>query len=108
MKKKNIIKESREFTEIINNKKRKTNQYYSIYYRPNNTQNRYGISIPKKTGVAVIRNKIKRQIKNIIDTNEKNIQKNFDYVIIVRKDILDLDYQTMNQKFIELINKIGD
>jgi ribonuclease P protein component len=109
MKKKNILKESYEFTNIINNKHNIKNKYYSIYYRKNNYQyNQYGISVPKKTGIAVIRNKIKIQIKNIIDKNESYIQSPYDYVIIIRKSILDLNYQSKEIELINLFKKIGE
>ena len=103
MKKLEIIKSSREFTEIINLNKSKKNKYFSIYYRKNNQDNRYGITIPKKTGTAVVRNKIKRRIKNIIDNNKKIVQSGYDYVIIVKKGVLDLTYQEMERELLKLI-----
>ena len=108
MKKKNIIQKEKEFTEIINKCPYKKNNYFIIYYRNNKEQNRYGISVPKKTGKANIRNKIKRRIKNIIDLNEKNIHKTYDYVIIIRKRIIELNYQEMQDNLIPLIIKIGE
>ena len=109
MKKNEIIKESSEFTKIINNETSIKNKYYSIFYKKNNTEiNRYGISIPKKTGKAVIRNKIKRQIKNIIDTNKLYIQKPYDYVIIIKKQILELLYKEKEEQLIDLFKKIGE
>ena len=60
MKKIEIIKSSREYTDIINNSRAKKSKYFSVYYRKNNKSNRYGITVPKKTGPAVTRNKIKR------------------------------------------------
>ena len=60
MKKREIIKNKLEYTNIINNSKYTKNDYFIIYYRKNNKYNRYGISVPKKTGKAVLRNKIKR------------------------------------------------
>ena len=103
MKKIEIIKSSREYTEIISNSKSRKNKYYSIYYRPNNKDNRYGITIPTKTGNAVVRNKIKRRIKNIIDNNKNTIQKGYDYVIIVRKGILNLAYSDIEKELLNLI-----
>ena len=107
MKKKNIIKSKLEYTEIIKKCEYIKNNYFIIYYRKNNLTNRYGISIPKKTGKAVIRNKIKRQLKNIIDNNEFDIQKSYDYVIIIRKRLIELNYQEIEANFINLIKKIG-
>ena len=108
MKKIDIIKSSDEFTEIINTGKSRKNKYYSIYYRSNNEENRYGITIPKKLGIAVLRNKTKRRVKNIIDKNKKSIQNGYDYVIIVKKGILELTYLDMESELLSLIKSIGD
>ena len=102
MKKIDIIKSSREYTEIINLGNSKKSKYFSIYYRKNNKDNRYGITVTKKTDTAVGRNKIKRRAKNIIDNNKNTIQNGYDYVIIVRKGILELTYKDMEK---ELLNK---
>ena len=108
MKKKNIIKKGMEFTEIIHECPYIKNSYFVIYYRKNNTFNRYGISVPKKTGKAHIRNKIKRRIKNIIDINEKNIHKSYDYVIIIRKRLIELNYVEIERSLLTLIDRIGE
>ena len=104
MKKEKIIKENKKFTEIINQNNSKKNKYFSIYYEKSEI-NKYGITIPKKIAKANVRNKIKRRIKNIIIKNEKNIQKNFNYVIIVKKAILELNYNNMEQELLKLIKK---
>ena len=87
MNKDKILRKSEDFTEIINQGKKIKNQYFSIFYQPKETT-LYGITVPKKYGKAHIRNKIKRQIKNIIITNEKNIQNNINYVIIIKTTYL--------------------
>lgn len=108
MKKRNIIKKSEEFTEIIHTCPYHKNNYFIIYYRPNKEKNRYGISVPKKTGKANQRNKIKRRIKNILDNDEKTMHQLHDYVIIVRKRLIELNYQEMEKNLIDLMRKIGE
>ena len=108
MKKIDIIKSSDEFTEIINKGKSVKSKYYSIYYRQNNSSNRYGITIPKKLGIAVLRNKTKRRVKNIIDQNKNTIQNGYDYVIIVKKGVLELTYIEMEKELLKLMQSIGD
>jgi len=104
MKKIEIIKSSREYTDIINLNKSKKSKYFSIYYREKtNENNRYGISVPTKTGTAVVRNKIKRRIKNIIDNNKNIVQNSYDYVIIIRKGILELTYSEIEKELLKLI-----
>ena len=107
MKKIELIKSSGEYTEIINTSKSKKSKYFSIYYRKNNNSNRYGITVPKKTGTAVIRNKIKRRIKNIIDNNKKIVHNGYDYVIIIKKGILELTYEEIEKELLKLIS-VGD
>ena len=107
MKKKSIIKKGTEFTKIINTCPYQKNDYFVIYYQKNKETNKYGITVPKKVGKANIRNKIKRRIKNIIDLNEKNIHKSYDYVIIIRKRLIELKYKEIENYFITLINKMG-
>ena len=108
MKKNEIIQKSSEFSEIINTATKIKNKYLTIFYRKNSTINRYGITVPTKLGNAVIRNKNKRQIKNIIDKNKKNIKKSYDYVIILKSEIINLNYQAKEEELINLITKIGD
>ena len=104
MKKEKIIKENQKFTEIINQNNSIKNKYYSIYYEKSEV-NKYGITIPKKIAKANVRNRIKRRIKDIIIKNEKDIQKNFNYVIIVKKAILELNYKNMEIELINLMKK---
>ena len=106
MKKINIIKKTQEFEKIIKNRHHYSNRFYVIYIVEKREKNyRFGISIPKKVGNSVVRNRVKRQIKSIID---KNIifNKNFDYVIIVRKEIVDLEYEEKLKNLELLFKKI--
>ena len=86
MKKINILKSSRDFDRII--KKNKPYKYkdYIIYLERNtNDIYKFGLSVGKKIGNAVNRNKVKRQLKSIID--EKDYQNNFNCIIIVGRGI---------------------
>ena len=106
MNKEKIIKKSEDFTKIISLKQSIKNKYFSIYYQASDKK-LYGITVPKKIGKAHIRNKIKRQIKNIITKNEFNIQNNFNYVIIVKEAILELNYQNIQDELLNLFKKVG-
>jgi len=109
MNKKYIIKESRDFDDIIKTGKKLKNYNFLLFYKESNDQfTKYGISVPKKTGKANIRNKLKRRLKNIIDNNEFYIQIPYDYVIITRKRLLELNYKDMESSFINLLQKIGE
>jgi len=96
MKKKNIVQKSREFTRIITNNKAYKYKDYVIYIeRTTNDEYRFGVSVSKKLGNAVLRNKLKRQIKTII--SKKDYQKDFNCIIILGRGILDRNYQEMEE-----------
>ena len=105
MNKDKILKKSEEFTQIIKNNQSFKSKYFSIYYIESD-KNHYGITIPKKIGNAIVRNKIKRQIKNIIYNNEKNIQLGYNYVIIIKEAVLDLNYAEKEKELLNIIRKV--
>ncbi len=108
MKKKYIVQKKEEFNEIIRTQKPYKNKYLSIYIRKSNLEYpRFGISVPKKYGTAVERNKIKRQIKEIIDSNQILFKKSLDYIIIVRDGIKQLKYKDIEKVIQELFSFIN-
>lgn len=104
MKKINIIKKNEDFARIIhNNNCIKTSSYIIYIERSNEKMHHFGISVSKKIGNAVIRNKIKRQIKNIID--KKDYKNDFNCIIIVRKNFLNNSFITNAQLLFEVFDK---
>ena len=105
MKKNNILKENREFNRIISKYKPIYFKYFVFYVEKNtNDLYKFGISVSKKIGKAVVRNKIKRRIKNIID--KKEYENNFKCIIIVKKSILDLNFNEMEQELFCTLKKL--
>ena len=106
MNKEKILQKSEDFSNIISTGQKLKNKYFSLYYKESE-KNHYGITVPKKVGHAVVRNKLKRQIKNIISKNEKTIQSYYNYVIIVKETSLTLDYEGLKIHLYELMKKVG-
>ena len=107
MRKLYVVKDSNEFERIIKTGKIIKNRSYVLYYAKNNLPySRYGISVGKKIGNAVHRNKYKRRIRSIIDNLKKDYIKNRDYIIILRGSAKDKDYQSLEKDFLTLIDNI--
>lgn len=103
MKKDYIIKKAEEFNEIINNGKKISGKIITIFYLPSPDEKIYfGFAVGKKIGNAVKRNKVKRKIKNIINSH-KNLFKNSNkYIIMLRRNCLEYTHE----QWIDDINKI--
>ena len=102
LKKNNILKNNRDFDRIIKNNIAIKSKSYIIYKEETDEKYHFGISVSKKLGNAVLRNKLKRQIKNIIDSFI--INDNFNCIIILRKNILNLNFfEKKNELYNELL-----
>lgn len=100
MKKEFRIKKSDEIDLVMKKGFSKANRTFIVYiYRnTNNEKYRVAISAPKKLGKAVIRNKVKRQIRSLLQQNQTFLKNGFDYFIIARPDMLDIDFQTATKQ----------
>ena len=105
MKKLNIIKKESEINDIIQTGHKVYNRYYYIYNKENkdNKYYRFCICVSKKLGNAVVRNKNKRQIKDIIDKSNLSFKRENDYVIILRKDITSLTYDQKRDELLSIL-----
>ena len=83
---KNRIKKYSEFQKVIEADNVKKTCFFVSYRLDNNLgYSRFGISVPKKTGNAVVRNRVKRQVRAAIGEST-NFEESIDIVIIVRKN----------------------
>ena len=104
MKKINVIKKSEDFQKIIKNNKSFRSKYFYIYvYRHEDSIYHFGLSVGKKIGNAVRRNKVKRQLREIISEND--YQKNFDCIIIVRREINGATFSEIKEDLNESLKK---
>ena len=109
MKKEEILKSSQDFTRIIKKNNIFKNKLFYIFIQKNNLKKyQVGISVPTKTGNAVVRNKIKRQIKSIIGQNRENLLSNYNYVILVRKELLNNSYSNIEKNMIYCLSKLKE
>ena len=96
---KNRIKKYSEFQKVIEEGEVKKTRFFVSYSIDNKLgYSRFGISVPKKTGNAVVRNRIKRQIRSAIGQSTK-FDKSVDMVLIVRKNY---DQDSFNQVLSEI------
>lgn len=108
MKKINIVKEKKDFDKAFKLRNQEKSKYAYIYIKDNNINHyRFGICVSKKIGHAVLRNKIKRRVKDIIDKSELHF-KNKDYIIVLKKSVKDAQYLELKEDLISVLKKILD
>ena len=103
------IKKDYEFRRIYKHGKSFANRYLVVYTFKNRTDiSRIGISVSKKVGNAVTRNRIRRMIKETYRLNvDENIKKGYDIVFISRVAAKDADYKTIEKAMNGVVRKAG-
>jgi len=108
MKKEYRIKKSQEIETVMKKGFSKANRYFIVYKyaNPGHPNFRIAISVGKKLGIAVTRNQIKRRIRAICTEHKDAMDPRFDYFIIARKGISDIDFQTFQENLEQIFIKM--
>ena len=107
MKKAYRIKKNEEFQGIFKAGKSFANRELVIYYikKPKQTHFRIGLSVGKKIGNAVMRNRIKRYLRESFISLEDDIISEIDLIIIARNPTANMTYHQIKKSLTHLLHK---
>ncbi|MDI3480858.1 MAG: ribonuclease protein component [Tepidanaerobacteraceae bacterium] len=95
-----------EFKNVYRAGKRLSCPYFNVYIKENDLKTaRLGVSISKKIGKSVVRNRIKRRIKELFRHNIENIKKGIDIIISIKKDISKMDYKDLKREIKNILKR---
>jgi ribonuclease P protein component len=101
------LKKNYEFSRVFNKGLFYVGRHIVVYAFPNRQSiNRIGISVSKKAGKAVIRNKKKRLIREVYRHYEDFILKGYDIVIAARGGETVFKYSELLKEFKYLLKKL--
>ena len=107
MKRKEMVKSNEDFQEIIHNKRFVTNKLFTIYTKSYpQSYPQFGIAVKKSFGTAVDRNKIKRQVRFLVDNYKKEFKNSVKYIIMIKNTCKNVSFQEMETSFASLIKEI--
>ena len=82
--------------------------YLVVYARKNRLgQNRVGITVSKKLGHAVVRNRTRRRLREVYRLNEERFQPGWDLVIVARTRAVEAEFDRLTDSFLNLAAKAG-
>ena len=98
------LRNNMEFKKVYNGGKNYWNRYLVLYVRKNNMINsRVGYSITKKIGNSVVRNKVRRRMKEIYRLKFNNIKEGYDLIFIPKKNIVDISYKELESAMLHIM-----
>lgn len=108
MKQTESIKENFEFKRVYRRGKSNADYNLVVYFFKNyKKHNRLGVTVSNKLGKAVLRNKIKRRIKNSFHHNASDIKTSYDIVIVARSGAATSDFAAIDKSLVKNLKKLG-
>ena len=102
------LKKNHEFKRLYNKGKSAASQCAVVYCRRNGrNENRLGITVSAKLGGAVIRNRIRRRLKEIYRINEEKFITGYDVVIVARMRSRFADFSELQVSVLSLLKKLN-
>lgn len=97
MKKTYRVKRAQDFQAIFDHGKSVANRRFVVYHLESSQKHfRVGLSVSKKLGNAVTRNRVKRKLRHVLMALTPDL-KHQDFVVIARKGVEDLDYHEIKK-----------
>jgi ribonuclease P protein component len=99
------LKKNRDFKQVYNHRRSTANRLLVLYVKKNDLPvSRLGVSVSRKVGTAVVRNRIKRIIKEHIRL--QSVLPGCDLVIVVRPAIpKDVSFKQIGQSLLDLLDR---
>lgn len=105
--KENRLKKRNDFKKIHQQGKSILKGKLILRFLPAEGRNLIGIIVSKKVSKkAVVRNKIKRRIREIIRKNLEEIVSGYDFLILTKDKIKEIDYQEIKEQLFKVLERV--
>lgn len=107
------LSRSAEFERVYRESRSHGNRYLVLYAFPRQDEDgvRLGLTVPRKVGGAVDRNRVKRLLREAFDVEGTGVPPNHDVVIKARPDVRELaereGLEAVRRALAELLSKAG-
>ncbi len=106
MKERTTLRKTDEFKKVYQQGQSVANRLLVLYNLKRADKDlRVGYSVSKKIGKAVVRNRVKRLLKETYRHNKIKFKRGFDLVLIARNPIKDKSYHQIEQSLVNLFRK---
>jgi ribonuclease P protein component len=84
------------------------NKYLVLYARKNRVGgNRVGVTVSKKLGKAVVRNRVRRRLREVYRLHESRFLPGWDIVVVARGRAVDASFSDLTRAYLALAKKCG-
>ncbi len=108
MEKKLRLKGNKDFRKTYDKGKSFANKYLVIFFVKNGLDNnRIGIAVTKKLGNSVVRNKVRRRVREAYRLNNYKVKQGYDIVFLSRVGAKEVGYKELESAVLHLLRLAG-
>lgn len=101
-----VIKKNKEYRKVYSRGKYVADRFIVIYYLPNPVgEGRFGFTVSKKVGKAVVRNRLRRLFKEVCRLNRAVFPKSYDIVLMARSEAPGRSYRQVEESVLKLLKR---
>jgi ribonuclease P protein component len=108
LQKEHRLTDKRDFQRVFHHGQSFANRYLVLYYLKNRNSGpfRVGFSVSKKVGKAIVRNRVKRLLREAFRLEKERVKDAADLVVIARPSAAELDFDTIRQNVLHLLRNM--
>ena len=102
----NRLKKRYQFNYVYKSGEHFSGEHMVLYVASSKTKNiKVGLAVTKKVGHAVVRNKVRRSLREIIKTQVPNLKQSYNFIVVARDNISEASFEKLSYEFLKLIKK---
>jgi ribonuclease P protein component len=96
------------FDALYRTGKRRSSSHFTVFFRANELpQSRFGFSIKKAAGGAVVRNRIRRRLREMVRCHRLEIPAGWDMVIHPKSSVARAEFAALTAELLRLLQNIS-
>ena len=102
----NRLKKRYQFNYVYKSGEHFSGEHIVLYVVSSKTKNiKVGLAVTKKVGHAVVRNRIRRRLREIIKAKISTLKQSYNIIVVARDNISSASFETLTNEFSKLLKK---
>ena len=102
----NRLKKRYQFNYVYKSGEHYSGDHMVLYVVSSKTKSiKVGLAVTKKIGKAVVRNRVRRQLREIIKVQVPTLKQNYNIIVVARESITSASFDILTKEFSKLLKK---